>query len=71
LIFNPTGGHALSLETERFAKLPSNGQWRKILASNEVRFGGDGAAVFEEKSQAVTFDGAAAILLKNTTEAAS
>ena len=64
LIFDPTGHHGGHLASERLAKLSNDRSWKQLLASNEARFGGDGAPSFDEETQSVGFATPLALLLK-------
>jgi maltooligosyltrehalose trehalohydrolase len=58
LIFDPDGAHQGAIQND-------NGKrWACLFDSNEVRFGGDGGALFNEDSQTVVFRKPGTVLLK-------
>jgi maltooligosyltrehalose trehalohydrolase len=63
------GGHSGSLEAE-ICRAPGNGKWRRVLSTNETRFGGDGVASFDADAGAFNFPRGELLLLQADTSAA-
>ncbi len=63
LVFDLAGSHAGSLAGEKVAR--EGGPWERVLSSNEVRFGGAGAEVFEAATQTFRFGPPETLLLRD------
>jgi len=55
VLFDPDGGGGGALCEEWICKLPGGRKWRRVLSSNESRFGGALAESFEPETQRVDF----------------